>query len=96
MNFFRLEEDLSRHSRYISENVDLHVYKTQIENSYRAVKEENESHAREKFELQEEIIDKEHQLHIIREERDQYLTTLLHHEQQLKEISVRETNKMFQ
>jgi predicted nucleic acid-binding Zn-ribbon protein len=83
-----LEEELTRNSRYISENVDLHIFKTQLENSYRELKEENESCEREKFELQEQMIDMETQLQVIRQERDQYLTNLINTEHDLKTEAV--------
>jgi hypothetical protein len=84
----RLEDDLNRNSRYINENVDLHVYKNQLENSYRDLKEVNDSCEREKFELQEQVIDMENQLHIIRRERDQYMNRLIDIEHELKRESV--------
>ncbi|CAF2516827.1 unnamed protein product [Rotaria sp. Silwood2] len=79
-----LEEDLNRSSRYINENVDLHIYKNQLENSYRDLKEENECCEREKFELQEQVIDIENQLQRIREERNQYMNRLMDTEHELK------------
>ena len=53
----RLEDDLNRSSRYVNENVDLHVYKSQLENSNRDLKEENECCEREKY-LREKITKK--------------------------------------
>ena len=85
----RLEDDLNRSSRYINENVDLHVYKNQLENSYRDLKEENECCEREKFELQEQMIDMDNQLQLIRQERDQSVMKLLHTEQELQKETVR-------
>lgn len=84
----RLEEELTRNSRYINENVDLHIFKSQLENSYRELKEENECCERERFELQEQMIDMESQLQVIRLERDQYLTSLLNTEHDLKAEAV--------
>lgn len=84
----RLEDDLNRSSRYINENVDLHVYKNQLETSNRNLKEDNECCERERFELQEQLIDMEHQLQIIREERDQYMNRLIDTEHELKRESV--------
>lgn len=89
---FRLEDDLNRHSRYVNENVDLHVYKNQLENSYRDLKEVNESCEREKFELQEQIIDMENQLQIIRNERDQYMNKIIQIEHEFKKESVKMIN----
>lgn len=68
----------------MTENVDLHVYKNKLETSYRDLKEENEYCEREKFELQEQIINMESQLNIIREERDQYMNKLIDIEHELK------------
>ncbi|CAF0779640.1 unnamed protein product [Adineta steineri] len=79
-----LEDDLTRNSRYINENVELHIYKTQLENSNRELKEDNECCEREKFELQEQLIDLENHLQIIRDERNQYMTRLLDVEHELK------------
>ncbi|CAF3532661.1 unnamed protein product [Rotaria sordida] len=79
-----LEDDLNRSSRYINENVDLHVYKNQLENSYRDLKEDNECCEREKFELQEQLIDMESQLQTIREECNQYMNKLMDTEHDLK------------
>jgi hypothetical protein len=90
----RLEDDLNRTSRYINENVDLHVYKNQLENSYRDLKEINSCCEREKFELQEQLINIESQLQIIREERDQYINRLIDTEHELKRESV--WNSMFE
>ena len=87
----RLEDDLNRSSRYINENVDLHVYKNQLEHSYRDLKEENEGCEREKFELQEQMIDMENQLQLIRQERDQSVMKLLHTEQELQAETVGKT-----
>ncbi|CAF0970122.1 unnamed protein product [Adineta ricciae] len=71
-----LEDELNRSTRYANENVDLHMYKTQLETSNRVLKEENESCERERFELQEQLIDIEHQLQIIRDERNQCVNKL--------------------
>lgn len=79
-----LEDDLNRYSRYMNENVDLHVYKNQLETSYRDLKEMNESCEREKFELQEQIIDMENQLQNLRFERDQFINKFTDIEQQFK------------
>ena len=84
----RLEEEVTRNSRYINENVDLHIFKTRLENSYRELKEENECCERERFELQEQMIDMESQLQVIRLERDQYLTNLMSTEHDLKTEAV--------
>jgi hypothetical protein len=81
---YRLEDDLNRSSRYINENVDLHVYQNQLENSNRDLKEENECCEKERFELQEQIIDMENQLQIIRQERDQYINRLIDNENEFK------------
>ena len=83
-----MEEELTRNSRYINENVDLHVYKTQLEDSCRELKEENECCEREKFELQEQMIDMESQLQAIRAERDQHVTSLMNNEHDLKTEAV--------
>jgi predicted nucleic acid-binding Zn-ribbon protein len=80
----RLEDDLNRSLRYVNENVDLHVYKDQLENSYRDLKGENEYCEREKFELQEQLIDMENQLQTIREERDQYMNKFTDSEHEFK------------
>lgn len=88
MRIFRLEDDLTRYSRYMNENVDLHVYKTQLETSYRDLKEVNDSCEREKFELQEQIIDMENQLQSLRYERDQFINKFIDIEQQFKSESV--------
>lgn len=72
----------------MNENVDLHVYKNQLETSYRDLKEVNEYCEREKFELQEQIIDMEHQLQIIRDERDRFMNRLIDTEHELKTESV--------
>ena len=61
----------------------MHLYKNQLETSYRNLKEENECCEREKFELQEHLIDKENQLQTIREERDQYMKKLMDMEHEL-------------
>jgi predicted nucleic acid-binding Zn-ribbon protein len=79
-----LEDDLNRNSRYINENVDLHVYKSQLETTNRDLKEENECCEREKFELQEQVIDMEHQLQNIRQERDQCIHKLTDTEHEFK------------
>jgi hypothetical protein len=93
MNIFfsllnRLEDDLNRSSRYLNENVDLHVHKNQLEASNRNLKEENECCERERFEIQEQLIDVENQLQTIREERDQYMHRLIEVEHELKRESV--------
>jgi len=90
----RLEDDLNRSSRYINENVDLHVYKNQLETSYRDLKEENEYCEREKFEIQEQLIDMESQLQTVRQERDRYMNKLMDTELELKKESV--CNETFQ
>ncbi|CAF2056330.1 unnamed protein product [Rotaria magnacalcarata] len=82
-----LEDDLNRSSRYINENVDLHVFKNKLEISYRDLKEENQSYEREKFELQEQLIDMETQLQMIRNERDYYMNRLIDVEDELKNES---------
>ncbi|CAF1271456.1 unnamed protein product [Rotaria sp. Silwood1] len=79
-----LEENLNRNSHYINENIDLHISKNQLENSYRDLKQENECCEKEKFELQEQLIDIENQLQIIREERNQYMNRLIDTEYELK------------
>ena len=79
-----LEDDLNRNSRYINENVDLHVYKSQLENTNRDLKEENDCCEREKFELQEQVIDMENQLQNIRQERDQCINKLTDTEHEFK------------
>lgn len=84
----RLEDDLNRQSRYINENVDLHVYKTQLEHSYRDLQGVNDSCEREKFELQEQLIDTDNQLQSLRFERDQFIQKSTETEQQLKNESV--------
>jgi hypothetical protein len=48
----------------------------------------NEYCEREKFELQEQIIDMEGQLQIIRNERDQFMNRLIDTEYELKKESV--------
>jgi len=83
-----LEDNLDRNSRYINENVDLHVYKNQLETSYRDLKEVNEYCEKEKFELQEQIIDMDNQLQIIRGERDHFMNKLIETEHELKRESV--------
>ncbi|CAF4526558.1 unnamed protein product, partial [Rotaria socialis] len=82
-----LEDDLNRSSRYINENVDLHIFKNKLEISYRDLKEENQSCEREKFELQEQLIDMETQLQMIRNERDHYMNRLIDVEDELKNES---------
>ena len=86
---FRLEDELNRSTRYANENVDLHMYKTQLETSNRVLKEENESCERERFELQEQLIDIEHQLQIIRDERNQCVNKLDEVEYEWKKELVR-------
>jgi predicted nucleic acid-binding Zn-ribbon protein len=83
-----LEDNLDRNSRYINENVDLHVYKNQLETSYRDLKEVNEYCEKEKFELQEQLIDMDNQLQIIRGERDHFMNKLIETEHELKRESV--------
>ncbi|CAF4481591.1 unnamed protein product, partial [Rotaria magnacalcarata] len=68
--------------------VDLHVFKNKLEISYRDLKEENQSCEREKFELQEQLIDMETQLQMIRNERDYYMNRLIDVEDELKNESV--------
>lgn len=80
ISFSSLEDELSRNSRYINENVDLHVHKSQIENSYRTLKEQFELNERDKFELQEQLISLEQLLQSARDERDQY--ALKYHSQE--------------
>ncbi|UJR37775.1 hypothetical protein I4U23_030467 [Adineta vaga] len=82
-----LEDDLNRSTRYVNENVDLHIYKTQLETSNRNLKEENECCERERFELQEQLIDMENQLHTIREERNQYMNKFCEMEYEWKKES---------
>lgn len=69
----------------------MHVYKNQLETSYRDLKEVNEYCEREKFELQEQIIDMENQLQTVRRERDQLINRLTTNENQLQKESVRTT-----
>lgn len=84
-----LEDELNRNSRYISENVDLHVYKNQLETLNKNLQEENDQCEREKFELQEQIIDMEHELQLIQNERDKYRTNLTNYEQQIQQQLVK-------
>lgn len=85
----RLEDDLNRNSHYVHENVDLHVYKNQLENSCRDLQEVNEYCEREKFELQEQLIDMENQLQTVRHERDQLIHRFTTNEHELQKESVR-------
>ena len=78
---------MNRNSRYVHENVDLHVYKNQLENSFRDLKEVNEYCEREKFELQEQIIDMENQLQTVRNERDQLIHRVMTNEHDLQKES---------
>ncbi len=84
----RLEDDLHRNSRYVNENIDLHLCKNQLENSCRDLKEINECCEREKFELQEQFIDMESHIQILREERDQYMKKLIETQHEFTKESV--------
>lgn len=66
------------------------MHKAQLENDNRALKEQSECCERERFELQEQLIDMEHQLHTVRDERNQQCNRVVDVERALKAETVRD------
>lgn len=89
-----MEDELNRNLKYFNENVDLHVYKSQLENSLRELKEENDCCEREKFELQEQIIDYENQFEKFRDEREEFHRKIDQQNNELRNESVRKEKTM--
>lgn len=86
---FSLDDELNRNAKYFNENIDLHICKNQLENSVRELKEENEVCERDKFELEEKLIEFEHRFEKIRDEREELERKISQRNVEIREESVK-------
>lgn len=80
---------MNRNAKYFNENIDLHICKNQLENSVRELKEENEVCERDKFELEEKLIEFEHRFEKIRDEREELERKISQRNVEIREESVK-------